>query len=173
MCGYPYQIITSFSFWCTLPRGRDELQSELVQRNVLILAVCCCSVAQSCPILLQPHRLQHARLLCPSLSPEVCSDSCPPSWWCCLPILSSAASFSFCLQSFPASRSFPMICSLHQVAKVLELQLQHQFFGRNWYSVLISIRIDWFDFLKAQGLEQLEMMSLVISMMQKTAEMHL
>ena len=85
MCGYPYQIITSFSFWCTLPRGRDGLQSELVQGIVLVLAVCYCSVAQSCPTLLRPHRLQHARLLCPSLSPEVCSDSCPPSWWCSLP----------------------------------------------------------------------------------------
>ena len=108
MCGYPYQIITSFSFWCTLPRGRDGLQSELVQRIVLVLAVCYCSVAQSCPTLLRPHRLQHARPLCPSLSPEVCSDSCPPSWWCSLPILSSAASFSFCLQYFPISWSFPM-----------------------------------------------------------------
>ena len=26
---------------------------------------------------LQPHRLQHARLPCPSLSPGVCSNSCP------------------------------------------------------------------------------------------------
>ena len=29
---------------------------------------------------LQPHGLQHARLLCPSLSPWVCSNSCPLSW---------------------------------------------------------------------------------------------
>ena len=36
----------------------------------------------------------------------VCSDSCPLSWWCCLTI-SSAALFSVCLQSFPASGSFP------------------------------------------------------------------
>ena len=36
----------------------------------------------------------------------------------------------FCPQSFPASGSFPMSPSSHQVAKVLELQLQllHQFF---------------------------------------------
>ena len=33
---------------------------------------------------------------------------------------------SSCLQSFPASGSFPRVGSLHQVAKVLELQLQHQ-----------------------------------------------
>ena len=36
--------------------------------------------------------------------------------------------FSSCLQSFPASLSFPWLGSLHQVAKVLELQLQHQSF---------------------------------------------
>ena len=57
---------------------------------------------------LWPHRLQHARPLCPSLSPRVCSDSCPLSWWCYLTILSSATPFSSCLQSFPASGSFPM-----------------------------------------------------------------
>ena len=42
------------------------------------------------------------------LSLGVCSNSCPLSQWCYLTISSSAASFSFCLQSFPASGSFPM-----------------------------------------------------------------
>ena len=32
---------------------------------------CCCSFAKSCPTL-RPHRLQHARLPCPSPSPRVC-----------------------------------------------------------------------------------------------------
>ena len=50
----------------------------------------------------------HTRLPCPALSPGVCSDSCPLSGWCYLTISSSAAHFSFCLQSFPASGSFPM-----------------------------------------------------------------
>ena len=31
---------------------------------------------------LRPHGLHHARLPCPSLSPRVCSDSCPLSQWC-------------------------------------------------------------------------------------------
>ena len=51
------------------------------------------------------HGLQHARLICPSLSPRIRSDSRPLSWWCCLTISSSAARF-FCLQSFPASVSW-------------------------------------------------------------------
>ena len=57
---------------------------------------------------LQPQRLKHTRLPCPSLSPKVCADSCPLSLWCYLTISSSARLFSFCLQSFPTSGSFPM-----------------------------------------------------------------
>ena len=60
------------------------------------------------PDFLWPHELQHARLLCPSLSPRVCSNSCPWSRWCHPTISSSVAPFSSCLQCFPASRSFPM-----------------------------------------------------------------
>ena len=54
---------------------------------------------------LQPHGLQHARLLCPTLSPGVCSGSCPLSQWCSLTISSSVAPF-FCLQPFSVSGSF-------------------------------------------------------------------
>ena len=54
---------------------------------------------------LQPHGLQHTRLLCPPLSLGVCSNSCPWSRWCSLTISFSAA-FFFCLQSFPASGSW-------------------------------------------------------------------
>ena len=73
---------------------------------------------------LRPHGLQHARLPCPP-SPGVCSNSCPLSCWCHPTISSSVAPLSFCLQSFPASGSFQRVGSSHQVAKVLELQLQH------------------------------------------------
>ena len=54
---------------------------------------------------LQAHGLQHARLPCPSLSPGVCSNSCPLSQWCLPTISSSVTPFSSCPQSFPASRS--------------------------------------------------------------------
>ena len=57
---------------------------------------------------LQPHGLQHARPPCPSPTPEVYSNSCPLSQ-CCHPTISSyVIPFSSCLQSFPASGSFPM-----------------------------------------------------------------
>ena len=74
----------------------------------------------------QPHGLQHARPPCPSPTPRVYSNSCPLSQWCHPTVSSSVIPFS-CLQSFPASGSFPM-SSLHQVANVLEFQLQHQSF---------------------------------------------
>ena len=67
----------------------------------------CSSVTKSHSTL-QPHRLQHARLPCPSLSFRVCSDSCPLSQWCHPTISSSVIPFS-CLHSFPASGSFPVI----------------------------------------------------------------
>ena len=57
---------------------------------------------------LWPHGLQHSRFPCFPLSSGVCSNSCPLSWWCYLTISSSVSPFSFCLQSFPASGSFPV-----------------------------------------------------------------
>ena len=52
---------------------------------------------------LQSNGPQHARLPCPSPSPEACSNSCPSSQWCRPTISSSVVPFSSCLQSFPAS----------------------------------------------------------------------
>ena len=94
---------------------------------------------------LRHHGLQYARLPCSSLSPGVCSNSCPLSQWCHPTISSSVVPFSSCPQSFPAQGLFQWVSSSHQVAKVLEFQLQHQSFSE--YSGLISFRTDWFDFL--------------------------
>ena len=63
------------------------------------------SVVPNC---LRPCGLQHARLPCPSPIPGTCSNSCPSSRWCRSAISSSVSPFSSCLQSFPASGSFPM-----------------------------------------------------------------
>ena len=57
---------------------------------------------------LWPHGLQHARPPCPSPIPRACSNSYPSSWWCHPIISSSIVPFSCCLQSFPASGSFPV-----------------------------------------------------------------
>ena len=57
---------------------------------------------------LQPHRLQDARLPCPSPTPRVYSNSCLSSRWFHPTISSSVFPFSSCPQPFPASGSFPM-----------------------------------------------------------------
>ena len=57
---------------------------------------------------LWPHGLKHIRLPCPSLSPGICLNSCQLCWWSYPTISSSVVPFSSCLQSFPASGSFPM-----------------------------------------------------------------
>ena len=70
-----------------------------------------CSVQISHAVMsdsLQPHGLQHTRLACPSPTLRVCSKSCPSSQWCYPTISSSVVPFSSCLQSLPASGSFPM-----------------------------------------------------------------
>ena len=95
---------------------------------------------------LQPRELQHTRLPCPSLSPRVCSNSCPLSQRCHPAILSSVTPFSSCPQSFPV-RVFS-----HESI----LELLHQYWSfcispSNEYSGLISFRIDWLDLLAVQG----------------------
>ena len=87
----------------------------------------CCSVAQLCLTPCDPMDCS-TKLPCPSLSPEVCSNSCPLSQWCiqaCHP-LSSPSPLALNLSQH--HRLFQWVSSLHQVAKVLEFQLQHQSF---------------------------------------------
>ena len=76
----------------------------LAQKKKLSVQFSCLVITNS----LWPHGLQHARLPCPSSTPWACSNSCQLSWWCHSTISSSTVPFSSCLQSFPASGSFPM-----------------------------------------------------------------
>ena len=75
---------------------------------------------------MRPHELQHARPPCPSPTPGVHPNSCPSSRWCHPAISSSVVPFSSCPQSLPAPGSFQWVNSSHEVAKVLDFQLQHQ-----------------------------------------------
>ena len=97
---------------------------------------------------LQLHGLQYARIPCPSPTSGGYSNSRPLSQWC-QPTISSSVIHFFCLQSFPASRSFQMSVLPHQVTKVLEFQLQHQSF--QWIFRTDSFRMDWLDLLAVQG----------------------
>ena len=95
---------------------------------------------------LQPHELQHTRLSCP-LSPRVCSNSHPFSRLCHPTILSSVSPFS-CLQSFPASRSFPLSRFFTSDGQNTGASAS----ASNEYSVLIYFRIDSFEFLGVHGM---------------------
>ena len=57
---------------------------------------------------LWPHESQHARPPCPSPTPGVYLNSYPSSRWCHPAISYSVVPVSSCLQSLPASGSFPM-----------------------------------------------------------------
>ena len=56
---------------------------------------------------LRPHERHHTRPPCPSPTPRVHTNPCPSSQWCHPTISSYVVPFS-CLQSFPASGSFPV-----------------------------------------------------------------
>ena len=80
---------------------------------------------------LRPHESQHARPPCSSPSPGVHSDSRPSSQWCHAAIPSSVVPFSSCSNPSQHQGLFQWVNSSHEVAKVLEFQLQHHSFQRN------------------------------------------
>ena len=77
---------------------------------------------------LWPHGLQNTGLPCPSLSPGVCSNSCPLSQGCHPTISCSVTPFSSCPQPSWHQGLFQWVGSLYKVARILEFQLQHQSF---------------------------------------------
>ena len=92
------------------PHYKTEWTSILVLYLFInLLCLCITSVQFSHSVVsLRPHGLPHARPPCPSPNPGACSNSCPSSQRCHPTISSSVIPFSSCLQSFPASGSFPM-----------------------------------------------------------------
>ena len=83
--------------------------------------------AQSCPTLCIPTDCSMPGFPA-SPTPRACSNSCPLSWWCHPTISSSVIPFSSCLNLSQDRGLFQWVSSLHQIAKVLEFQLQHQSF---------------------------------------------
>ena len=77
---------------------------------------------------LRPHEPQHARPPCRSPTPGVHPNPCPLSWWCHPTISSSVVPSPPALNFSQHQGLFKRVSSLHQVAKVLEFQLQHQSF---------------------------------------------
>ena len=111
--------------------------------------ICCCSVTQTCLTVCDP-------LDCsiPGFPVfyylQVCSNSCPSSQWCHPTISSSVVPFS-CLQSFPASGSFPMSQLSTSGGQNIGVYLGFSISPSNESSKLIFFRMDWFDPLAVQG----------------------
>ena len=86
------------------------------------------SVAQLCPTPCDPMDCSKPGLPVHHQLPEFTQTHVHDelSQWCHPTISSSVAPFSSHLQSFPAQGLFKWVSSSHQVAKVLEFQLQHQ-----------------------------------------------
>ena len=86
---------------------------------------------------LWPHESQQVRPPCPSPTPGVYPDSCPSSRWCHPAISSSAVPFSSCTNPSQHQGLFQWINSSHEVAKVLEFQLQHHSLQRYTFVQII------------------------------------
>ena len=109
------------------------------------------SVQFSCSVIsdsLWCHGLQHTRLPYP-LTPGASSNSYPSSRWCHPTISSSVIPFS-CLQSFPASGSFPMN-PVFCIRWPKYWSFSFSIIPSNEYSGLISFSMDWLDLLAVQG----------------------
>ena len=96
---------------------------------------------------LRPRGPQHTRPPCPSPTPRVYPNSCPLSQWCHPTISSSVVPFSSCLQSFPASGSFPM----SRIRWPKYWSFSFNISPSNEHSGLIFFRMDSFDLLAVQG----------------------
>ena len=95
---------------------------------------------------LRSHRLQHARLPCPSLTPGACSNSCPLSHWCHVTISSLSS---------PSPPVFPSIRIFSNESVLCIRQPKYWSFSfnispSNEYSRLISFRMDLLDLLVVQ-----------------------
>ena len=137
-----------FSLAETNLRADDSAPGLSADVNAIIYRCCCCSVAKLSPNLCDPmdsstsgSSVFHYLLKFAQIHVHRVHDAIQP------PHPPSPLS-----SIFPSIRQglFLWVSSSHQVAKVLELQLQHHS-PSNEYSGLISFRVDWFDLLAVQG----------------------
>ena len=124
-----------WGWWQILPLLKCGSLSIFSQDSKLLFSCLVVSVS------LCPHGLQHAGLPWPSLSPGVCSSSCPLSRWCHPTFSSSVIPFS-CPQFFPPSGSFPMSRFFASCGQSTGTSASTSVLRMNIHSGLISFR-DW------------------------------
>ena len=92
---------------------------------------CISSIQFTCSVVsdsLKPHEPQHAKPPCPSPTPRAYLNSCPLHRWCRSTISCSVIPSPPALNLSQHQGLFEWVSSLHQVAKILEFQLQLQSF---------------------------------------------
>ena len=99
---------------------------------------------------LWPHGLQHARPRCLSPTTRVDLNLCPLSWWCHPTLSFSVVPFYSCLQSFPASGSFPMSQLFTSGGQSIGVSASASVLPMNTWG-LSSFRMDWLALLAVQG----------------------
>ena len=121
-----------------------EMQIKTTMRYHLtpVTTLFSCSVMSDS---LQPHGLQHTRIPYPSLSPAVCSTSCPLNQWC-HPIISSCCLLLLLPSVFLSIRVFPSELALC-IRWPNYWSFSFSISPSSEYSELISFRIDWLDLL--------------------------
>ena len=125
-------------------RVRHDLETEHI--HILLLLLFSRQVVSDS---LRPNELQYTRLLCPLLSPRVCSDSCTLSQGC-HPTISSSRSLFLSPSIFPSIRIFSSELTVHiWWPKYWSFSLSIG--SSNYYSGFISFKIDSFDLLAVQG----------------------
>ena len=99
----------------------------------------------------QLHGLQHTRLPCPSPTPRACSNSSPSSQWCHPTISLSVILSSSHLQIFLSIRVFSSESAL-RIRWPKDCRFRLSISPSNeYFSGLISFRINWLDLLAVQG----------------------
>ena len=119
---------------------------------------------------LWPCRLQPASLLCPPLSPGVCWSSCPSSQGCHPAISSSVSPFHLLPSIFPSIRVFSSETALC-IRWPKYWSFNFSISPSNEYSVLISLRMDWFP-LGLTGLISLQSKGLLSGFSSTTIQKH-
>ena len=107
------------------------------------------SVTQSCPIPCDSMNCSTPGFPVHHQLPDL-TQTCPLSRWCHPTISSSVFPFSSCLQSFPASGSFPMSHLFASGGQSIWVSTS-SISPSNEYSGLISFMMDWLDLLAVQG----------------------
>ena len=146
---YWLYYIRKVNLLLTFERLLTQMQSEdckCLYKYMTLLSLFSCSVMSGS---LRPHGLKHTRLPYPSLSPKVCSNSCPlvnqPSnhLILCRPLLLLPS-------IFPSIRVFSNKSALHIIWQK-SWSFSFSISPSNEYSGLISFRIDWLDLLAIWG----------------------